>query len=184
VRSSKLKTPKRVISMPSSAWKVLTRAPSRWEMTTHQFHHYFSVPWRAHTISTWSQVNNLREIQAIKRLSPHQNIVKLEEVLFDPPTGRLALVFELLEGNLYELIKGKATSMRQWVKPAFCSREDIHFQQIAKSTLAMSKSSHLCVKPLLHWIICIAKGSFIEMLRYAQRCLWCANGLNAYSYFN
>ena len=53
------------------------------------------------------QVNNLREIQAIKRLSPHQNIVKLEEVLFDPPTGRLALVFELLEGNLYELIKGK-----------------------------------------------------------------------------
>eukprot|EP00956_Cyclotella_meneghiniana_P003227 scaffold3932_cov87-Cyclotella_meneghiniana.AAC.31 len=43
------------------------------------------------------QVNNLREIQAIKRLSPHQNIVKLEEVLFDPPTGRLALVFELLE---------------------------------------------------------------------------------------
>jgi serine/threonine protein kinase len=53
------------------------------------------------------KVNNLREIQAIKRLSPHQNIVKLEEVLFDPPTGRLALVFELLEGNLYELIKGK-----------------------------------------------------------------------------
>lgn len=53
------------------------------------------------------QVNNLREIQAIKRLSPHPNIVKLEEVLFDPPTGRLALVFELLEGNLYELMKGE-----------------------------------------------------------------------------
>ena len=52
------------------------------------------------------QVNSLREIQAIKRLAPHQNIVKLEEVLFDPPSGRLALVFELLEGNLYELMKG------------------------------------------------------------------------------
>ena len=53
------------------------------------------------------QVSSLREIQAIKRLSPHPNIVKLEEVLFDPPSGRLALVFELLEGNLYELMKGR-----------------------------------------------------------------------------
>ena len=53
------------------------------------------------------QVNSLREIQAIKRLTPHQNIVKLDEVLFDPPSGRLALVFELMEGNLYELMKGR-----------------------------------------------------------------------------
>ncbi|KAL7477956.1 hypothetical protein ACHAW6_003743, partial [Cyclotella cf. meneghiniana] len=53
------------------------------------------------------QVNNLREIQAIKRLSPHPNIVKLEEVLFDPLTGRLALVFELMERNLYELMKDR-----------------------------------------------------------------------------
>ena len=27
------------------------------------------------------QVNNLREIQALRRLSPHQNIIKLLEVL-------------------------------------------------------------------------------------------------------
>ncbi len=54
------------------------------------------------------QVNCLREIQAIKRLSPHRNIIVLEEVLFDPPSGRLALVFELMEGNLYELMKGKS----------------------------------------------------------------------------
>eukprot|EP00970_Alexandrium_tamarense_P005318 scaffold858_cov193-Alexandrium_tamarense.AAC.16 len=54
------------------------------------------------------QVNNLREIQAIKRLTPHPHIVKMDEVLFDPPTGRLALVFELLEGNLYELMKGES----------------------------------------------------------------------------
>ena len=57
-------------------------------------------------ITLHCQVNSLREIQAIKRLAPHPNIVKLEEVLFDPPSGRLALVFELLEGNLYELMKG------------------------------------------------------------------------------
>ena len=47
-----------------------------------------------------AQVNNLREIQALRRLSPHPNIVQLEEVLYDKPTGRLALVFELMDMNL------------------------------------------------------------------------------------
>jgi len=52
-------------------------------------------------------VNRLREIQALRRLSPHPNIVKLYEVLYDRSTGRLALVFELMEMNIYELIKGR-----------------------------------------------------------------------------
>ena len=42
------------------------------------------------------QVNNLREIQALRRLSPHPNIIKLIEV-------RLALVFELMDMNIYEV---------------------------------------------------------------------------------
>ena len=33
------------------------------------------------TFPSVDQVNNLREIQALRRLSPHPNIVKLEEVL-------------------------------------------------------------------------------------------------------
>mmetsp|Transcript_34121 Transcript_34121/g.33297 ORF Transcript_34121/g.33297 Transcript_34121/m.33297 type:complete len:106 (-) Transcript_34121:1020-1337(-) len=53
------------------------------------------------------QVNNLREIQALKRLTPHPNIVNLLEVLYDEPTGRLALVFELMDMNMYEAIKGR-----------------------------------------------------------------------------
>lgn len=52
------------------------------------------------------QVNNLREIQALRRLSPHEHVITLEEVLYDQPTGRLALVFELMDANLYELIRG------------------------------------------------------------------------------
>jgi renal tumor antigen len=43
----------------------------------------------------------------LKRLSPHPNIITLLEVLYDEPTGRLALVFELMEMNMYESIKGK-----------------------------------------------------------------------------
>lgn len=53
------------------------------------------------------QVNRLREIQALRRLSPHANIIKLHEVLYDRSTGRLALVFELMEMNIYELIRGR-----------------------------------------------------------------------------
>ena len=51
------------------------------------------------------------QIQALKRLSPHPNIITLLEVLYDEPTGRLALVFELMEMNMYEAIKGKRTPL-------------------------------------------------------------------------
>ncbi|CAK9023681.1 MAPK/MAK/MRK overlapping kinase (MOK protein kinase) (Renal tumor antigen 1) (RAGE-1), partial [Durusdinium trenchii] len=53
------------------------------------------------------EVNSLREIQALRRLSPHAGIIKLIEVLYDQPTGRLALVFELMEMNVYELIRNR-----------------------------------------------------------------------------
>lgn len=36
-----------------------------------------------------------------------QLFLSAPQVLYDQPTGRLALVFELMEANLYELIKGK-----------------------------------------------------------------------------
>jgi renal tumor antigen len=62
----------------------------------------------------------LREIQALRRLSPHEHIISLEEVLYDQPTGRLALVFELMDANLYELIRGinkrSITSMLSYLK--------------------------------------------------------------------
>ena len=59
------------------------------------------------------KVKNLREIQALKRLSPHPNIVRLLEVLYDEPTGRLALVFELMDMNLYDSINGKTVYLQE-----------------------------------------------------------------------
>lgn len=53
------------------------------------------------------QVNNLREVQALKKLSPHPGIIKLLEVVYERSTGRLSLVFELMEMNIYELIRGR-----------------------------------------------------------------------------
>ncbi|XP_072819846.1 MAPK/MAK/MRK overlapping kinase isoform X3 [Vicugna pacos] len=51
------------------------------------------------------QVNNLREIQALRRLNPHPNILTLHEVLFDRKSGSLALICELMDMNIYELIQ-------------------------------------------------------------------------------
>ena len=53
------------------------------------------------------EVNKLREVRALKRLSTHSNIITLIEVLYDELTGRLALVFELMEMNLFEAIQGR-----------------------------------------------------------------------------
>ena len=53
------------------------------------------------------QVMATREIQALRRLSSNPHIIKLLEVLYDEPTGRLALVFELMECNVYEAIKDR-----------------------------------------------------------------------------
>jgi len=54
---------------------------------------------------TAEQVKNLFEIQALRVLSGHPHIVHLQEVLFDG--GRLAMVFELMDMNLYEYIKDR-----------------------------------------------------------------------------
>ncbi|XP_078592601.1 MAPK/MAK/MRK overlapping kinase-like isoform X3 [Branchiostoma floridae x Branchiostoma japonicum] len=53
------------------------------------------------------QINNLREIQAMRRLHPHANVIELIEVIFDKKTGTLALVCELMDMNIYELIRGR-----------------------------------------------------------------------------
>jgi len=68
---------------------------------------YYAIKCMKNRFDSIDQVNNLREIQALRRLSPNIHIITLEEVLYDQPTGRLALVFELMDANLYELIRGR-----------------------------------------------------------------------------
>ncbi|KAM5240044.1 MAPK/MAK/MRK overlapping kinase isoform 3-T3 [Hipposideros larvatus] len=55
------------------------------------------------------QVNNLREVQALRRLNPHPNILTLHEVVFDRKSGSLALICELMDMNIYELIQAPMT---------------------------------------------------------------------------
>eukprot|EP00742_Colponemidia_sp_Colp-10_P000619 GILJ01000677.1.p1 GENE.GILJ01000677.1~~GILJ01000677.1.p1 ORF type:complete len:552 (+),score=78.06 GILJ01000677.1:158-1813(+) len=88
------------------------------------------------------QVNNLREIQALRRLSPHPNIIKLLEVLYDEPTGRLALVFELMDMNMYECIRGRRHYLPE-------SRVKLYMYQLIKSMDHMHRNGifHRDIKP-------------------------------------
>lgn len=103
---------------------------------------YHAIKCMKNKFESIDQVNNLREIQALRRLSPHDNIITLEEVLYDQPTGRLALVFELMDANLYELIRGR----RHYLNPALIKS---YMWQLMKSLDHMHRKGifHRDIKP-------------------------------------
>jgi len=57
--------------------------------------------------SSWDQVKQLREVQALERLKGHPNIIELMDVNFDMQTKKLDLVCELMDMNIYERIKNR-----------------------------------------------------------------------------
>ncbi|PRP76403.1 hypothetical protein PROFUN_15257 [Planoprotostelium fungivorum] len=91
---------------------------------------------------TQEQVNSIREIQALRRLAPHPCIVKLLDVVFDKPTGRLALVFELMDMNIYELIRGRKTYLQE-------SKVKSYMYQLLKAIDHMHRNGifHRDIKP-------------------------------------
>ncbi|MGH0187160.1 UNVERIFIED_CONTAM: hypothetical protein FKN15_034044 [Acipenser sinensis] len=88
------------------------------------------------------QVNNLREIQAMRRLSPHPNILQLHEVLHDRKTGSLSLICELMEMNVYELIRGRRDPLPE-------NKIKSYMYQLCKSLDHMHRNGifHRDVKP-------------------------------------
>ena len=68
--------------------------------------HDWKVKLAIFTPHSLEQVNSLREVQALRRLNPHPNCIKLYEVIFDSAKGSLDLVCELMDMNIYERIKG------------------------------------------------------------------------------
>lgn len=103
---------------------------------------YFAIKCMKNHFKSIEQVNSLREIQALRRLNPHENIIPLEEVLFDEQSGRLALVFELMDMNIYELIRGR----KQYLKPTLVKSL---MYQLMKAVAHMHKNGifHRDIKP-------------------------------------
>ncbi|KAJ3291687.1 hypothetical protein HK104_005877, partial [Borealophlyctis nickersoniae] len=88
------------------------------------------------------EVENLREIQALRRLNPHPHVVDLEEVIFDPKHGILSLNFELMDCNLYELVSRKHASITE-------AKAKAYFHQICKALEYMHGKGifHRDIKP-------------------------------------
>ena len=64
------------------------------------------------------QCYELREVVSLQKLCKdslssqkgYDNIIKLKEVIFEKKTGKLSLVFEYMETDLYELMKKRSPS--------------------------------------------------------------------------
>jgi len=68
---------------------------------------FHAIKFMKETYRSMDEVNELKEIDALRKLSPHPNIIKLQDVLYDRSTRTLGIVFELMDKNLYELISGR-----------------------------------------------------------------------------
>ncbi|XP_072346883.1 MAPK/MAK/MRK overlapping kinase-like isoform X1 [Scyliorhinus torazame] len=103
---------------------------------------YYACKKMKQHIESMEQVNNLREIQAMRRLSLHPNILQLHEVAYDKRSGSLALICELMDMNIYELIRGRRNPLPE-------GKIKSYMYQLCKSLDYMHRNGifHRDVKP-------------------------------------
>jgi renal tumor antigen len=94
---------------------------------------YYAVKCMKRKFSSFDEVNELHEIQALRRLRGHPHIVQLKEILFDG--YKLALVFELMEMNVYEAIKDRRSyipesKVTKWMYELFMAIDFMHSRNI------------------------------------------------------
>lgn len=65
---------------------------------------YFAVKRLKKRYRSIEEVNRLPEILALKALQGHQNVIRLVDLIYDNNNGYVAMAFELMDCNVYELI--------------------------------------------------------------------------------
>ncbi|TRY54219.1 hypothetical protein DNTS_030480 [Danionella cerebrum] len=93
-------------------------------------------------IDSLEKALSLREIQAMKILNPHPNILQLHHLVYDSDSGRLSLICELMEKNIYELIRGRKSLLAE-------SKVILYMYQLCRSLDHMHSHGifHRDVKP-------------------------------------
>lgn len=118
---------------------------------------YVAIKCLKNGFNSIEQVNSLREIQALKILKGHKNIIKLIEVLFEEGTGKASLVMELFDMNLYEAIKDRKNYLKekliQWytyqlLKAIECTHKNGIFHRDLKPENILLKDYHLVLADL------------------------------------
>ena len=71
---------------------------------------YYAIKRLKQRYRSLDQVSHINEIVILRSIGQHPNIIKLEDVLYNSESGSVALVFEFMEHNLYELLSGKVES--------------------------------------------------------------------------
>ena len=93
-----------------SDWRVINKLGEGsfsevFKVKCHKNQLYYAVKRLKKRYRSVEEVNRLSEIMTLRALQGHPNIIILHEVLYDSTYGYLALVFELLDKNLFELIR-------------------------------------------------------------------------------
>jgi len=128
----------------------------------------------------------LREIQALRKLTPHPNIIHLEEVLYDEPTGRLAMVFDLMDANLFDLISGRrdhldAELVRKIGYQMFTSLQYMHGKSIFHRDIKVCFFSSVCHK-IIPKPIKIFFSSFSAKCNFHHHCVCHLNTAGKHPY--
>ncbi|KZT44379.1 kinase-like protein [Sistotremastrum suecicum HHB10207 ss-3] len=55
----------------------------------------------------WDECRRLKELESLRAIKPHPNVIPLYDFFLLPTTRELYFVFESMEGNLYQLIKSR-----------------------------------------------------------------------------
>ncbi|XP_035703834.1 serine/threonine-protein kinase BUR1 isoform X2 [Folsomia candida] len=60
-----------------------------------------------HVYKSWNQVNDIPEVTTLRTLARHPQILQMLEIHYDVKQGKVSLVFEIMDMNLYEFIKDR-----------------------------------------------------------------------------
>ena len=63
---------------------------------------------------SFEEVKQLSEVAALRTLAKHPNIINLHSLMYDSQSGHVALIFELMEMNLYEYISKAKTPIPEF----------------------------------------------------------------------
>jgi len=93
-----------------SDWRVIEKLGEGsfsevFKVKSHRHQTFMAVKRLKKRYRSVEEVNKLPEIMTLRALQGHPNIITLNEVLYDSTHGYLALVFELFDLNLFELIR-------------------------------------------------------------------------------